>query len=259
MAGSPGSSTVFVKSSKQKKEMTINLIKKRADLADVYAMITKAGLDLSKWKDAIYRTQLTLQEALNASKPTVTFQTQKGNNNTDRPDEVRLDKNDVFVCFGINGVLQRVDLTNGATAGEYGEEPEWTYVDANYFDNSGEAAALETVFHGRLDIRVSNLKLIENINTAMFKRVPDSYYVDAGTPAQLWPAFNLEDAQYDLVKPLVLLGDQNYSIDWTRGTGTATAIAGASSAETNTVKVILDGFVIKNLAAQGYSAGLFNI
>lgn len=251
MAMSVGSGG-FVKSSNRKNKMEISLIKKNSQLDKVFKFIESIpGLtpsQIASFKDATYRSQLQFAQPLSASVPTTTFQSQKGTNNTDRPDEVRLDRNDVFFGFGLIGGIQRADLSSTATP-LYGNSPFFTYADENFFAASGEAAALETLYNGRLHVGVGNVKILENVATKLFKKVPDSYYVAAaGGIKQIFPGVDVDNSFYDLVKPLVMFGDQTYTFEWTRGTGTATAIGGASAAATNTAVLLLDGFVVKNLA-----------
>ncbi|MEO0627850.1 MAG: hypothetical protein AAFY91_12730 [Bacteroidota bacterium] len=171
------------------------------------------------------------------------------NSSSDRPLEQKLNRNDMFVILYIRlGIAKQNEV-----AGDYANYPLFTYVDGNYFAAAGAAAALRTIFNGKLTLKTDNVDRLQDYRTNLLEYVPERGYLNASGD-QTAPEFpqmgpSLEQKGFLPVVPnIVLSGQQNNKIQLELGEGTYTAIGNSAGDETNLVAIELFGYQINNAA-----------
>lgn len=215
--------------------------------------------NLAEWLPSFQPAHLVLQGLIDPSKNTITFQTTAGTNNTDLPDELRLDKNDMFISCQAGLFLQKVG-TNSALGQparyNWGNAPLYAYADATAFPGTrtgfaSEASALETIYNGKLSLKSGNFSLFDQVRTGIFKRRAEAQQTG---PVDLAAGLvSLNGQRY------VLFGNQNYTLELTYGTGDRTIADGSydsagstTTANRNAISIVLSGYKIVGAAAQAF-------
>jgi hypothetical protein len=170
---------------------------------------------------------IRLEQALSATKSKYTFSFYE-NQGSDRQQEIKLNRNDLFMMTHASLCLAKQDTT----AGDYGNYLPHSFPDPNYFAGlSGgvnEFECLNTVYNGKLNFLTKPVQRIENFSTVPFLKIPQTQTVlQAGSQLNDEPAeFRLNDVLVDLQPNLILSGQENHQVELELGAGTTTLIAG---------------------------------
>lgn len=178
------------------------------------------------------------------------FQTQAGNTNTDTPDSILLDKNDVFIATAYALGIRRYDPVSNT----HSSEPIFFYPSAAYFDgvlapNAPEWKALMSLYGGTHQIKTGTTVLCEGRLNMPFLKVPNAPYVTAGN---ILAETNIQDAMVDFCQEDVFWGNQNYDITFNFGTANGGWLisdgsrdaAGAARTSRNELVLIIEGLRI---------------
>jgi len=206
-------------------------------LARVYDAMGKLGLG-EDWKKDVQPIDLKLEGLIDPSKNILSFQTRKGTNNTDNPDEIRVDTNDLVFITHLAVGIRKIDKS--ATPWNYSNVPTYFYPETNVFNgtksgSANEAAALETVYGGKLALKTGNMTIFDELATNRFRKVPQRQYTAGNTLSTFASTFdhaqsNFAEALEDLVQIFALFGSQNYEFQLTYGTGDRTISDGSYNA-----------------------------
>ena len=206
----------------------------------------------------IHEKVLRLEAALAPGKnsyPLDLFQ----NNGADRPGEIKLNRNDLFLATGMSIKLaKQVSASDNTT----GNAILYTFPDPQVFvgapgSGAKEHACLETIYNGTTTFRTSPVERLRELSNQMFRFVPER-----GTIKQASPQINDEPAQYgptveqkgfyQLVPNIVINGAENNYVDIFLAKGDTAVIdgslnaAGSAATTRNVLIVELLGFVIVN-------------
>lgn len=207
----------------------------------------------------INQKTLRLEQALSAAKNQYSFDIRQ-NKGSDRPQEVKLNPNDLFFITHLAICLTKQDETT--TPKRYGNDPLFTFPDPQFFvGNDGanleEFQALELVYNGLISIKTSPVERFIDFPTFHFRYVPER-----GIQKQAAPQINDEPAQYGptldkrgffaLTPNLILDGYDNNTLALTLGEGDKTVIAGGIDSAngavntSNVLVILLHGFSVLN-------------
>lgn len=220
----------------------------------------------------ITEASLRVEQLLVNNQNTYNFDLYQGTSNTDRPLEIKLNRNDLFFATHIAIGITKYDPSKSPVW--YGNYPLWTYPESNYFVGTGSSAAieyqaLETVYEGNLTFQTGNVVRFGPVATSNFKYVPEGRYLlgvasSTNTTAQdpqYGPA--KEGRGFQRVTPnLVIDGQQTNIFSLQLGAGDTTNIAGATNAggtAVNTRNVLVlqvYGFRAVNAAAAAKAASV---
>lgn len=191
--------------------------------------------------------KLQLEAPVN-TKGVTKFQTQKGNNNTDLPDALNLDKNDIFIATGKLLGIRRYTAT-----GKYSTEPLFTYPASKYFDGAlsgkvNEWQALLSYFAGTHTLKVGGKNIQDTISNIDLLKIPNAPYT--ATNPEL-AEFDFDKLVTGLVAPIALFGANNYELvlqagtaaDWDIADGSVTS-AGAARTTRNEFVWIFEGLKV---------------
>ena len=222
--------------------------------ADYNRVLEKVGSNF-----IINQKTLRLEHELNPSINSYRFELSE-NKGSDRPLEIKLNKNDTFFLTHLALGIVRQDTST--TPKQYANFPIFTYPDSNYFtgddtSNPEEFRALEALYNGLLSVKTSPTERLRDFATNMFKYVPErGYLVAAGSQTEdEYPQYgaNLEEKGFFKLTPNIILnGQENNSFDLTLGSGNTALIDGhvnASNAAVNTRNVVvlqMHGFEVVN-------------
>lgn len=204
---------------------TIFVGDKYQKLNRVYSAMDAMGLNPITWRKEVQPFDLQIEAWIDSSKGVISFQTRKGTNNTDNPDESRIDTNDLVFFDKLGLFVRKVDKST--TPYNYSNRPLYPYPDPNAFPGTksgsvAEASALETVFGGSLTLKTGNITLFDSVKAARFRKLPDNPYAVATTSPvanAVHASFNLDNILYEFAQVFCLYGNQNYTFDLTFGTG----------------------------------------
>jgi hypothetical protein len=194
-----------------------------------------------------------LQLEGDVTKKGVLLQTKKGNVNTDNPDAILLDGNDIFIVTGEAYLLRR--YTVDASAGNsYSNEPLMSYPSKRYFvgakaGSTPEYKALMALFQGTRTLKIGNKTLVDTKSNLPFLKVPNAPYVETNDD---YAEFDLEKAIVPLPSPITMFGTQDYTIVFEPGSspdydlvdGSVTAAGVTQNATRNQLVGILEGIRI---------------
>jgi len=201
----------------------------------VYNAMQSLGLG-ADWMKDVQPIDLKLEALIDPSKNVLSFQTRKGTNNTDLSDEIRVDTNDLVFITHLAVAIRKIDKST--TPFSFANTPAYFYPDSNAFPgtksgNAAEAAALETVYGGKLGLKTGNLTIFDEVAMQRFRKLPDNpYAVATTTPAAnaVHASFDLAKVYEDLAQIFCLYGSQNYEFQLTYGTGDRTIADGSYNA-----------------------------
>lgn len=174
-----------------------------------------------------------------------------------------LDQNDFFCLLGLGLRFGRAAFASN-TYSNWGNYPQLTYPEPNYFTGSGSAAGserdgLQTLVNGTLTISVQGDNVVDNIGCQELVYTGDSSFVGA-TPLRN-PSFGgggEESRGFRLLTPGIVLdamADNTFTINL--APGAKGNIDGSISTGTtdsgirNIIYVVGSGFKVKNLASGG--------
>ena len=127
------------------------------------------------------------------------------------PYELRLNRNDIFLAYGIMATVAKIDEKTGDWATET-----FTYIEKNVFngakDGLTEAAALRAIFGGTLNMERDRVALIKDLKMRHLQFVPERQLQDG-----IEPTANIQDALYYFSRRPILCGDD--TTDFTVGLG----------------------------------------
>lgn len=182
----------------------------------------------------ITQTDLRLEAKIESSKNNYTLDLKEGTSSTDRPLENKLNNNDIFMVTAIGiGIYKTNDTVY---------EPLFTFPDLNYFSAAGEAAALESIYNGKLSLTTDSLKRIKNLLLHHMRFVPPTQY--DGTD-KIMPGYGamIEERGYLRTNPNIIIdGSKTNTLEVAIGSGDHSAIEGAAGKD-NILTVLLHGFV----------------
>lgn len=203
-------------------------------------LIEKLGEGQAKqWFPFLQPATIKLTAALSPTSNRITFQTQKGTNNTDLPGESRIDPADIFIAFGYGLGVSKVDVST--TPISYGINNSFFFPDTTTFagtksGNATEAQALATLWKGLFNINSGSYTLLKEFLTENLMQVPpsqDSSHV----------ATSLEDAIFYTGGNLILSGNANYNVAIDLATGDKTLIDGNIQTAAGTTQTAIRNYV----------------
>lgn len=187
------------------------------------------------------------------------------NPGADRPQEVKLNRNNLFVMTHI--ALNLTKQNTEENPAQYGNFPLFTSPDPNYFSGENgtdpaEYLALENVYNGALTISTKPVERLSAFVANLLRYMPNRGYMlpnDTETiPGQInpeWPEYGptMEHRGFFKLTPNIILdGKEDNSIRLDLGSGNTVNIAGATNAaeeavDTRNVLVfLLHGFEVVN-------------
>jgi hypothetical protein len=208
----------------------------------------------------INQSTLRVEKVLDPNKNSYNFDLYETGSESDRAQERKLNRNDLFMVTHVALNIVKQDTTNG----KYGNYPLFTFPDPNYFIgiNAGgdtEAEALEMIYNGELNIKTSTVERLPKFLTNNLRFAPeaqtnlpgDTNELLAATVPQYGPT-HAERGYFRLNPNLILDGQENNEIRVDLGTGNKAVIAGgideANEAldTTNVLVLLLHGFMVNN-------------
>lgn len=171
-----------------------------------------------------------------------------------QPNEIRLNRNDVFAVTDIGLFISQYNPTSG----NHGNYPLVSFPDPGIFlgvPSSGlkEAECLESLYNGQLYLKQQSVDRTTTIPTNFMRFVPERAFTTSGsTPTQ----GNVEDSLFELERMVILSGQDDNTIELSAANnadlgalqGGLTA-AGAAAATRNMLTIFLGGVLYRNMAA----------
>lgn len=203
-------------------------------------LVEKLGESMAKqWLPFLQPCTLKLAAVLSPTSNRITFQTQKGTNNTDLPGENRIDPADLFIAFGYGLGISKVDTSTVPVS--FGINNTFFFPDSTAFagtksGNATEAQALATVYKGLVNITAGSYTLLKDFLTENLMQVPaaqDSSHV----------ATSLEDSLFYTGGNMVLSGNANYTVSIDLATGDKTLIDGNIQSAAGTTQTAIRNYV----------------
>jgi len=171
-----------------------------------------------------------------------------------QPNEIRLNRNDVFAVTDIGLFISQFNPTSG----NHGNYPLVSFPDPGIFlgvPGSGlrEWECLESLYNGQLFLKQQSVDRTTTIPTNFMRFVPERAFTTSGsTPTQ----GNVEDSLFELERMVILSGQDDNTIELSAANnadlgalqGGITA-AGAAAATRNMLTIFLGGVLYRNMAA----------
>jgi hypothetical protein len=171
-----------------------------------------------------------------------------------QPNEIRLNRNDVFAVTDIGLFISQFNPTSG----NHGNYPLVSFPDPGIFlgvPGSGlkEWECLESLYNGQLFLKQQSVDRTTTIPTNFMRFVPERAFTTSGsTPTQ----GNVEDSLFELERMVILSGQDDNTIELSTANnadlgalqGGLTA-AGAAAATRNMLTIFLGGVLYRNMAA----------
>lgn len=212
----------------------------------------------------ITEASLRVEQLLATNKNQYEFDLYEGSSQSDRPTEIKLNRNDLFFATHIALGITKQNAT--LTPAWYGNYPVFTHPDPNYFVVAGTPAeyqALETIYNGTLKFTTGSVDRLGQISTALFKYVPEAQYqIASGDQVNdEYPQYGptMEARGFHRITPnLVIDGGQTNKFSVNLGAGNISTIDGAT-ANVNTRNVLVlqvYGFRAVNAAAAAKQAAI---
>lgn len=181
------------------------------------------------------------------------------NNGADRPGDIKLNRNDLFLA---SGMALNLTKQNSVSDTKTGNRYLHTFPDPQYFvgtPGSGleEHECLETIYNGTTTFRTSPVERLRGFHNQMFRFVPERALVKQASPQindeppQYGPTIEYKGF-YQLTPNFVINGQENNYVDVFLAQGDTAVIdgslnaAGAAATTRNVLVVQLLGFVIVN-------------
>jgi len=202
-------------------------------------LIEKMGeVGAKQWFPFLQPCTLKLTAVITPASTRITFQTQKGTNNTDLPGENRLDPADLFFTFGYALGISKVDTSTVPIS--YGINNSFFYPDPTAFagtksGNTTEAQALSTLYKGLLNINTGSYTLLKDFLTENLMKVAllqDSAHT----------ATTLENSIFYTGGNRIMSGNANYTISIDLATGDKTLIDGNIQAAAGTTQTAIRNY-----------------
>ncbi|MCF8237698.1 MAG: hypothetical protein K9I85_06050 [Saprospiraceae bacterium] len=219
----------------------------------------------------ITESNLRVEQLLESNKNQYQFDLYQGSGSTDRPTEIKLNRNDLYFATHVALGIAKYDPSK--TPVWYGNFPIFTYPDSNYFVGTGASAAieyqaLETIYQGELTFTTGNVNRFGPLMTDTLKYTPNRPFelgvASSAATTAVFPEYGPTMAGrgfHRLTPNLVVDGQQTNVFTLNLGGGDYTNIAGATNAagsavNTRNVLVLqLHGFRAVNAAAAAKAAG----
>lgn len=216
--------------------------------ADYIRLIEKLGITDDSF--IITPKLLLVEQVLSSSKNSYRFDIYE-TRGSDRPAEVKLNRNDLFVASHLGLALYKQDTS--VTPAQYANRPFFTNPNPEYFvGNNGEAAALETVYRGLLSINTKPVDRIQELHTSLFRYVPERPYNSTdGYLEQQGPGLE-QRGMFPVVPNIIFDGKEDNIITLDLGPGSYAGIegtvdgAGAAVDTRNVLVLQLFGWVVLN-------------
>lgn len=171
-----------------------------------------------------------------------------------QPNEIRLNRNDVFAVTDIGLFISQYNPTTG----NHGNYPLVAFPDPGIFlgvPGSGlkEWECLESLYNGQLFLKQQSVDRTTTIPTNFMRFVPERAFTTSGsTPTQ----GNVEESLFELERMVILSGQDDNTIELSAANnadlgalqGGITA-AGAAAATRNMLTIFLGGVLYRNMAA----------
>lgn len=177
------------------------------------------------------------------------------NTGSDRPQEIKLARNDMFIMTHLGLALTKEDTASSKT--NYGNYPLYTFPDPGFFlgnpaSGLSEWECLEVVYNGKLTIKTDNTDRLLDLSTQHLRYVPQRAF-----GSNVGPEYggSMEQRGFFPTEPMIILnGQQDNQVELSVGTGDTAVIAGgidgsAAAVDTRNVVVVqLHGFLVSNAA-----------
>lgn len=171
-----------------------------------------------------------------------------------QPNEIRLNRNDVFAVTDIGLFISQYNPTSG----NHGNYPLISFPDPGVFlgvPASGlkEFECLESLYNGQLFLKQQSVDRSTTIPTNFMRHVPERAFTTSGsTPGQ----GDVETSLFELERMVVLSGQDDNTVEFSAANnadlgalqGGLTA-AGAAAATRNMLTIFLGGVLYRNMAA----------
>ena len=211
----------------------------------------------------VHEKLLRLEQALVIGRNQYTFDLFQ-NNGADRPGEIKLNRNDLFLAAGMALCLtKQVSSSDTTTGNNYLH----THPDPQFFvgtpgAGAEEHACLETIYNGTTTFRTSPVERLREFHNQMFRYVPERGIMKQAAPQikdekSMYGPGNEQKGFYQLVPNIVIDGLENNYVDVNLAKGDIAVIdgsvnaAGAAATTRNVLVVLISGFVIVNGAQRG--------
>lgn len=134
-----------------------------------------------------------------------------------RPPEVRLNRNDAFVCNAIGLALYKP-----SAEGEEGQANLYTWPNTDVFAGVGEAAALQQLYNGLLTIKTGPVDRLKDFHTSVLEYNPNNRLIAAtatATGGPVWgPGFE-QRGMLPIEPGIIFDGSQDNRVFLSVGTG----------------------------------------
>lgn len=209
------------------------------------------NVDLNSF--VIHEKTIRLEKALASGKNAYKLDFYE-NPGSDRPQEIKLNRNDMLVITHLAVCIAQQDTS----AGHYGNYPLQTFPDPGVFlgvdgSSNRESDSLEMVYNGQLSITTNNVDRLSGLATNHFRYVPQRAF-GSNVYAEYGP--DLESRGFKSIEPgIILSGQDNNTAEISLGDGDTSLIAGGidgsnDAVDTSNVLVLLaHGFLISEGAA----------
>jgi len=238
-------------------KITISPDVRRGDYERIVDVISsKLNVSPEAFKDlySVYNKTLILPIILDTATSSYTVGIRKGVN-TPIPGEIKVDQNDFFATAGLGLRFGRAFYNTGTGAySNYGNYPKFTYPDPSYFTGINEADGLQNILNGTLQLNVSGQNMVDGLLCQELCWQGEGRYASSGPVYPQFGGAQLQRVPFALTPSIVLDGNADNNFTITLLDGTKTNINGnlnSSSAATqhrNVLYLVLDGWLIKNLA-----------
>lgn len=193
----------------------------------------------------VYPKLLRLENALNPARQNYTFNLYEDAPNF-RASEIRLNRNDAFVCNAIGLALYKP-----SAEGEEGQAPLFTWPNTEVFATAGEAEALNQLYNGTLTIRTGPVDRLKDFHTSLLKYNPNDRLIAAtatATGGPIWGATNAQRGLYEWEPGIIFDGSDDNKVFLNAGPGDFSD--SVPDGETNIVVVHMLGYLIEG--GKGY-------
>lgn len=183
------------------------------------------------------------------------------NPGSDRPGEIKLNRNDAFGLIGMRLGITRQDTST--TPAQYANFPTFYAPDPNYHSGAPagqvkEFVSLETIYNSSISLKSQKVDRLSNLHTGLLRHVPERPYVLAAASGQTnaeWPQQSIGVDQFFRVMPNpVLSGQDDNKVELILGSGDIESIEGTADSAgvavntRNVIVVELFGYLMVDAA-----------